>query len=1033
MPLLYPNYYFIGALLSFIFLAYVCYLLFRVQSPSRANKHLAIAMLSTAAFNLPYIFAHGFYTIPTFIPRLVNYYTPLVAGLHVAVFFLLFPSERSKKAVTIILWSGHLIILTAVGYLAYVMANSPLYYLFNAHLWDSDSLPAQKYVSMLIVLYFLFFISIGVWRGFKEKGEDRWGIWLIVFGFMLGTLPPAVVQVLSRDGLLTRSTFMTTTVIFNIVGFFIALVTYINVTRDRTNLLGRISGIALLTILLVFQAIAYFWLHEKERNFDSIMLGNARMGYMASTLPQHASAFYTYDYIKQKSDKSPLADTYTTEQKFTLDAQATYALHSIANLKMQGPDLLRDALKIIETIATHSPLQAAYLSEFIASKNFTSGKDLADAIVDLRGQQNYRAAKLRQMSAHEVETKLTAAIQTMDKKFPGTLRYINSLPTHTTNETKRMLMLTALTPWHYEGEKLFRGNIYYKDAMASHSIAYQFVDTTHNRVVEVAYPYLLYRKAIAESAWYIVYIIIATYFAMIIGFNIFFRGTLIKPIEEIMRGLTEINNDNLDAHVEIYVEDEIGFMAKSFNKMARSIKAGRMRLQQYAEQLEQKVQERTQELQTTLEDVQTLKAQQDGDYFLTTLLLKPLGVNEVNSERIGIESFVRQKKHFEFRHWAKDIGGDINISHIVELDSRRHIAFINADAMGKSIQGAGGALVLGSVFHTIIERTQATYAMQQLSPERWLKNTFLELHRVFESFDGSMLVSGFFGLIDEESGLMYHIIAEHPRTVLYRNGKAAFITNDRMLRKLGTTSIEGSLGIATTQLEEGDILLLGSDGRDDIILGYDENGNRIINEDENLFLSVVEETKGDLDKIVAKLDSMGEIMDDLSLMRLERFEKARAPRLAFDYAGVLESVKYDLKGGKADAAIQRINSYLKEDPFYPEAIKNLAQIYYRTKNYEKAAEYAQDYLWLKPADAHFVYFASLCFRRVRNYQKSIDLSERLRLREVPLGKNLALLVDLHLRIGNRKRAEALLQELIELDNTFPEIDILRAKLSMAAT
>ncbi len=72
-------------------------------------------------------------------------------------------------------------------------------------------------------------------------------------------------------------------------------------------------------------------------------------------------------------------------------------------------------------------------------------------------------------------------------------------------------------------------------------------------------------------------------------------------------------------------------MAKSFNKMARSIKAGRMRLQQYAEQLEEKVKERTHELQTTLKDVQALKAQQDGDYFLTTLLLKPLGVNEVDS------------------------------------------------------------------------------------------------------------------------------------------------------------------------------------------------------------------------------------------------------------------------------------------------------------------------------------------------------------------------------------------------------------------
>ena len=348
--------------------------------------------------------------------------------------------------------------------------------------------------------------------------------------------------------------------------------------------------------------------------------------------------------------------------------------------------------------------------------------------------------------------------------------------------------------------------------------------------------------------------------------------------------------------------------------------------------------------------------------------------------------------------------------------------------MGKSIQGAGGALVLGSVFHTIIERTQATHAMQQLSPERWLKNVFIELHRVFESFDGSMLMSGFFALIDEHTGLMYHILAEHPRAVIYRDGKAVFIENDKMLRKLGTSGVEGTLSIATTQLEPGDVLIVGSDGRDDIILGYDQNGGRIINEDENLFLRTVEETNGDINAMVSKIESQGEIMDDLSLMRIERYREAHAPGFAYDYSGVLEGVKRDLKLGKTDTAIGRIEAYLKQDAFYPEAVKNLSQIYYQSKDYEKAARYAQDYLWLKPADAHFVYFASLCFRRIKDYRKSIDLSERLRLREFPLAKNLALLTDLHIRMGNSKRAESMLAELIALEPDFGSVELLRKKL-----
>ena len=51
--------------------------------------------------------------------------------------------------------------------------------------------------------------------------------------------------------------------------------------------------------------------------------------------------------------------------------------------------------------------------------------------------------------------------------------------------------------------------------------------------------------------------------------------------------------------------------------------------------------------------------------------------------------------------------------------------FLNADAMGKSMQGAGGALVAGAVFNSIIERTMLSPTVQNQYPERWLKNSFV--------------------------------------------------------------------------------------------------------------------------------------------------------------------------------------------------------------------------------------------------------------------------------------------------------------------
>jgi hypothetical protein len=85
--------------------------------------------------------------------------------------------------------------------------------------------------------------------------------------------------------------------------------------------------------------------------------------------------------------------------------------------------------------------------------------------------------------------------------------------------------------------------------------------------------------------------------------------------------------------------------------------------------------------------------------------------------------------------------GDFCCAHKITLRGKEYIFCVNADAMGKSIQGAGGALVLGSVLEAIVERTKYDDIFKEQYPEQWLKNAFVEIHKVFESFDGSMLVS----------------------------------------------------------------------------------------------------------------------------------------------------------------------------------------------------------------------------------------------------------------------------------------------------
>jgi hypothetical protein len=303
-----------------------------------------------------------------------------------------------------------------------------------------------------------------------------------------------------------------------------------------------------------------------------------------------------------------------------------------------------------------------------------------------------------------------------------------------------------------------------------------------------------------------------------------------------MAGVTKVNKGDYHVRIPISVADELGFLGKSFNRMVRSIRGAKARLLRHAGELEAKVKDRTSELVTTIGEIQELKTHQDGDYFLTSLLIKPLSKNNNKSERVHVEFMISQKKKFQFRSYKEEIGGDICVSYNITLRNRPMSVFLNADAMGKSMQGAGGALVIGAVFQSIIQRTKYSNEMQAEYPEKWLKNTFVELHKVFESFKGSMLVSILMGLVEDDTGFMYYVNAEHPYTILYRDGKADFIEKSSLLRKLGTIDMQSSVFVQTFQMQPGDIILTGSDGKDDVFLGTNPEGGRIINDEETWIL-----------------------------------------------------------------------------------------------------------------------------------------------------------------------------------------------------
>lgn len=431
--------------------------------------------------------------------------------------------------------------------------------------------------------------------------------------------------------------------------------------------------------------------------------------------------------------------------------------------------------------------------------------------------------------------------------------------------------------------------------------------------------------------------------------------------------------------------------------------------------LEKKVEERTEELQATLKRVQDLKAQQDGDYFLTSLLIEPLSPNRVASERTQVEFFLKEKKEFSFRRWSRDIGGDMCVAHTVELRGRKFTVALNADAMGKSMQGAGGALVLGSVFASIIERTRNATNGRDVAPETWLRGAFFELNRVFESFDGSMLVSIVLAAIDDEAGVMYYINAEHPWTILYRGGKAVFTDEELALRKLGTLGVNENVQVKVFYLEDGDVVIMGSDGRDDLILGVDHEGQRIINEDETLILRHVERSEADLSRLVAELAKTGDLSDDLSFIRIAySAPAARRPAIRVAESQAIENFKTDLKERMKPLTLSEIDAIMADHRDNATEMHHAIRWLFQIKQYGKGAEWAEKFVQTYPMESEFLYLAGFGFKLAGEYARGLDFAERLFGRTVNHEKNLVNLADLQLILRRPGEAELTLGILLKL-------------------
>lgn len=1015
------NFFSFGTLLVTIFTFAFAYFFLTLPNKSDSTFHLGIAFFFLAIFNTGYFLAASCYHPIAAYHRWLTGGFVLPALLHFGQFFFKYPRDTNPKISSRVLkamWA--VAIIVDIIFIAGTW-NADRKFHFTGHYWDFDAEPISKMLAALIAIYSIIsFILIGAWKVYIIKTKERWVLLKILIAMLIAAITPNVTNIMSRDGVLDRSAYLISLTLFLVIGFFIISIVYINSTKDRTTFMVKIVGLTLVTLLVILQSSSFYSMKDKDLDYDSLRSEN-----MSRILEGGDKSKDTKYFIQLSLDELEIQKKdYPSSTNLDLplvevDFRNTVIYEDIKNLSESN---FRSALN--EYLFNTHPYFEGFknsIGEYLVTNKDLTDTELKDSILPFLD------------SLHKFSFIHSNKISQLDSQnfCQAITKYLSS------NSLKnfRIAIEKNLTNCQWNGRAIDSAglrreiNKYFRFFQPAHTRHFRrsldeygnqkhFVSYTHYEVYtqtvsEVGYSYLGFRQYMHTTSFNQQFILIIVVCFVIGIYPLFFRGSLITPLWDLVHALEKVNHGDLEVEVPVKVNDEIGFLSDSFNSMVISIKYARSELVHYADNLEEKVNERTKEVQEKMDEVQKLKVQQDGDYFLTSLIENPLSTNYNKSKLVRTEFLINQKKKFVFRKKNAELGGDLCVTGNLRFGNGkdRWVSFFNADAMGKSMQGAGGAIVAGTAINNILSRSARNNRILSITPTEWVENTYFELDSIFKTFNGSMLVSCVLGLLNEKTGELIYFNAEHPWSVVYRDGKASFIENELLLRKLGSDS-EFQFTIRKFKLLPGDIFIVGSDGRDDINLGI--KGGRELNEDETLFLRLVEEGKADLTKISQLIEFQGELTDDLSLMRVA-FHEEYSPQ---DYeeentAITIESAQDAIQEGNKTKAKYILDSLWISDKNNIHALKLLIKLSFEDKRYGDTIDCINEFHKINRDSQLFWFEKSVCHKQLQDYDSAKLAGEMCRKFQPERVANLINLSDSYRMLGDEESARKYLREVLD--------------------
>ncbi len=571
MHIILLNSFSIGTLLGVAFFITTTIYFLSIRKKSRATLHIGLSYAIMGVFNFAYFISASVYHPLAAFHRWMTVPLVLLSITHFIAFVLNYPKDNSRPgAMKFLLRTLYLIVIAATVMFYVKTARAPIVYLFQAHYYDFDADRISKYISYLIILFLLSNLLIALWRAAILKGRDRMVMLLIGVAYVMATLLPAVANTMSRDGLLDRGAFQNMWVLCNLGGFFLMAIIYLNNTRDRMSFMGKLIGISVVTFLMLMQFSSYYTLKERDESFDDTYRKSAELVVRGLGFGERDKYLLAYragsDSFEWKEGGSLLeTDPLKTEFLNTYMVERIRAMGD-AGFRGKLAALFQGRHVYFEGYRRNLTAYAETLGE-------DGGGHSAAMLAHIKAITRnvfYTYNKIRQIQDEGFRAGLMKFLEKSDPKMTGFTEAIREHLGRSQSEggALKKEVLEFLSPMNAAGTRVYRAGTGGND----HYISYMVADIGNDTVFEAGYDYLDYRNYLHSSVVKIAIMVLVLLVVVRFGFQFFYAGVLINPLKILAKGVRQVNNGDLNTSIPVRIEDEIGFVTRSFNNMVASIK-----------------------------------------------------------------------------------------------------------------------------------------------------------------------------------------------------------------------------------------------------------------------------------------------------------------------------------------------------------------------------------------------------------------------------------------------------------------------------